>query len=173
MRVEKSIRIEAPRTVVYNYWTQFERFPLLIPGVLTVHRKDQSTFLWRAEIWSHEVEWEAEICEHVAGQRIAWRSTKGHPHEGTVTFNPVGQASTEMKLTINYPLVDVLDWIGSALGAVQSTAANSLECFRDFVENRPSTEGTWRHGGEGPDQEGSDWSSLPQTEITVRQNHPA
>lgn len=143
MKVQKTIQIEAPATEAYGYWTQFERFPLLMPGVLAVHQINARKFYWRVEVWAHEMEWEAEITEQKAGRSIAWRSTKGHPHQGEVTFDSVGPHTTEVRLTLEYPVNGPLEWLADALGAVSSAADGCLKSFRDFIESRPTADDSW------------------------------
>src|SRR5436190_9950019 len=75
--IEKSVDVDAPLSVVYNQWTQFEEFPEFMEGVLEVRQLDDKRLHWRAKIAGKEKEWDAEIFEQSPDERIAWRSMSG------------------------------------------------------------------------------------------------
>src|SRR6188768_942930 len=100
--VEKCIEVDAPLSLVYNQWTQFEEFPRFMEGVEEVRQLDDKRLHWKAEIAGKTKEWDAEIFEQIPDQRIAWRSTTGAKNSGMVNFFPIGTNATRVTLTLNY-----------------------------------------------------------------------
>jgi len=144
-RIEKSIEVRCPVRAAYNQWTQFEEFPKFMSGVKEVKQLDDTHVHWHAEIWGKDKEWDAEIIEQVPDQRIAWRSTSGDaPNSGSVRFEPVGQDSTRVKLTMEYEPQGAVENIGDALGVMSKRVETTVKQFKDFIENRGSETGAWR-----------------------------
>ena len=99
-RVDTSIQIDAPRSTVYNQWTQFEEFPRFMEGVKEVRQLDDSHVHWHAEVWGKDKESDAEITEQEPDKRISWKSVSGAESAGTVRFEPLGATSTQVRLII-------------------------------------------------------------------------
>lgn len=143
-RIEKSKEVNAPLRAVYDQWTQFEEFPRFMEGIEEVRQLDDRRLFWRAKIWGHTAEWEAEIVEQVPDQRIAWRSLSGHPNAGAVSFSPAGEGRTRVTLTIEYEPLGLAEKIGDALGLVTTRVEGDLERFREFIEAKQTPTGAWR-----------------------------
>lgn len=142
--VEKTIRVKVPVSTAYNQWTQFESFPHFMEGVKEVRQLDNTHVHWRAEIGGKEVEWDAEITQQVPDQRIAWRSTSGADNAGEVSFKPVSGDSTEVRLWMAYDPKGLTENLGSNLGVVSSRIGDSLDRFKEFIEQRQTSTGAWR-----------------------------
>jgi uncharacterized membrane protein len=153
--VEKEIEVEAPISMVYNQWTQFEEFPRFMDGVEEVKQLDDKRLRWRAEIGGKVVEWDAEIFEQIPDRRIAWRSTTGALNTGMVNFEPLGPNRTRVSLKLNYRPEGALEKIGSALGVLSQKVERDLERFKEFIESRGSETGAWRGQIEGRHVESS------------------
>src|SRR4028118_1146763 len=93
--VEKSVTVDAPVSVVYNTWTQFEDFPLFMGGVQEVRQLGGNRLHWVAEIAGVKREWDAQILEQVPDEKIAWAATEGATNAGTVRSAPAGPAQTQ------------------------------------------------------------------------------
>ncbi|MGZ4971854.1 MAG: SRPBCC family protein, partial [Limisphaerales bacterium] len=48
--VEKTIEVNAPLSVVYNQWTQFETFPEFMETVEEVQQLDSKRVHWKAKL---------------------------------------------------------------------------------------------------------------------------
>lgn len=159
--VEKCIEVEAPLSMVYNQWTQFEEFPRFMEGVEEVKQLDDKRLRWRAEIGGKVVEWDAEIFEQIPDQRVAWRSRTGSLNSGMVNFESMGPNRTKVWLKLNYKPEGAMEKIGSALGVISQRVEGDLERFKEFIESRGSETGAWRGQIEGrhvesaPNQHGS------------------
>lgn len=143
-RIEKSIEVKAPLSAVYNQWTQFEQFPQFMEGVKSVQQLDDKRLAWKAEILGQEIDWIAEIYEQIPDERIAWRSTSGHPNSGTVYFSSVDAGTTKVTLVIEYEPQGAAEKIADALGALSLRISGDLRRFRQLMEERGSASGGWR-----------------------------
>src|SRR5688500_6909506 len=147
--VEKCIEVDAPLSMVYNQWTQFEEFPRFMEGGEEVKQLDERRLRWRAEIAGKVVEWEAEIFEQIPDRRGAWRSTTGALNTGMVNFESLGPNRTKIWLKLNYKPEGAMEKIGSALGVISQRIEGDLERFKEFIEERGSETGAWRGQIEG------------------------
>jgi uncharacterized membrane protein len=143
-RIQKEIKVNAPLSAVYNQWTQFEEFPRFMEGVRSVRQLDDRHLSWDAEIWGQEVKWDAEIFEQVPDQRIAWRSTSGHPNTGAVYFVATGPSETRVTLVMEYEPLGAAERVADAFGALSLRVEGDLKRFKEFMEERGAPTGAWR-----------------------------
>ena len=76
-KVEKSVDVDVPVQIAYNQWTQFEEFPQFMENVESVRQVDDTHLHWTAKVAGKRKEWDAEITEQKAEERVAWRNTDG------------------------------------------------------------------------------------------------
>ena len=141
--IEKSIEVGVPVSVAYDQWTQFEKFPEFMDGIVEVNQLDAKRIHWVAEVGGERREWDAEIVEQKPDQVIAWRSTGGTPNSGRVEFEPIDDG-TKISVEMEYETEGVKESVGSALGFDGGQVEEDLERFRDLVEARQSPTGAWR-----------------------------
>ena len=139
--IEKSIEVNVPEYTAYAQWTKFEEFPQFMAGVKEVKRLDAKRFHWKAEIAGQVKEWETEITEQRADQRLAWTSRGGDIKGWVVTFHQLSDAKSKVMLQLEYDPEGVAGHAGEALGAVSSRAQGDLERFKELIEKR------WRPPG--------------------------
>jgi uncharacterized membrane protein len=157
-RIEKSIEVKCPVRTVYNQWTQFEEFPRFMSGVTEVRQIDDTHVHWHAEVWGKDKEWDAEITEQVPDERISWRSTSGAPISGTVRFQPLGPDLTAVRLEMAYEPEGAIENVGDALGVLSARVQETVEDFKEFIEQRGQETGGWRgevHGGKTAGRDGT------------------
>jgi uncharacterized membrane protein len=142
--VEQSIDIDVPVRVAYDQWTQFESFPQFMEGVEEVRQLDTTHLHWRAKVAGKEVEWDAVITEQIPDERVAWRATDGKANAGVVTFHRISDDASRVMVQIEHETEGIMEKVGSALGADTREVKNSLERFKELVENRDSTTTGWR-----------------------------
>jgi ribosome-associated toxin RatA of RatAB toxin-antitoxin module len=150
-RIEKSIEVHCPVRTVYNQWTQFEDFPKFMAGVKEVRQLDDTHVHWHAEVWGKDKEWDAEITEQVPDERISWKSTSGATNSGTVRFESLGPDVTRVRLVMAYDPEGAIENIGDAVGLMSARVQESVEDFKEFIEERSAETGGWRgevHGGQ-------------------------
>ena len=148
--VEKSIEVDAPLSMVYNQWTQFEDFPEFMEGVEKVQQLDARHLHWVANIGGRHLEWDAEIYEQIPDLIIAWRSLNGEYNEGQIRFERLGPDKTRVHVQFVYEPRDNIKKVSNAVAMLGARVSKDLKRFKDFIENRPQETGAWRgiiHGG--------------------------
>jgi uncharacterized membrane protein len=134
--IEKSIEVNVPEYTAYNQWTHFEEFPGFMEGVKEVKQLDAKRFRWKAEIAGQDEEWDTEITEQMADQRLAWTSRGGAIKGWVVTFHRLSDARSKVMLRLEYEPDGFVEHAGDALGVVSSRAQGDLERFKAFIEKR-------------------------------------
>ena len=143
-KFEGSIDVQAPLSMAYNQWTQFEKFPEFMEGVKEVHQLDDTRLLWRAEIAGTPTEWYAKITEQTPDQRIAWTSVTGARNAGVVTFHYLDPQTTRVMLQLDYEPEGAIQTIGDVLGVVKARVNGDLQRFKEYIEARGQESGAWR-----------------------------
>ena len=131
--IEKSIEVNVPEYKAYAQWMHFEEFPQFMEGVKEVTQLDAKRFHWKAEIAGQEKEWDTEITEQAADQRLAWTSRGGAIKGWVMTFHRLSDAKSKVMLQVEYD--------PQGLGVVSSNVQGDLERFKMLVEKR------WRPAG--------------------------
>jgi uncharacterized membrane protein len=133
--IEKSIEVNVPEYTAYAQWTRFEEFPQFMEGVKEVKRNGKRLH-WKAEIAGQDKEWDAEIIEETADQRIAWRSQDGAISGWVVTFYQLPNARSKVMVQLEYD--------PQGLGVVSSNVQGDLERFKMLIEKhwRPANRET-------------------------------
>ena len=150
--VVESIDVKVPVSVAYNQWTQFEDFPKFMEGVKSVTQNDDTHMHWVAEVGGVEKEWDAEISEQHADERIAWHATSGAENAGVVTFHRIDDDTTRVTLQLDVDPEGIVENVGTALGFLERRVKGDLERFKEFIERRQSETGAWRGEVEAPVQ---------------------
>jgi uncharacterized membrane protein len=141
--LEESLEVNVPVSVAYNQWTQFEDFPLFMEGVEHVQQLDDTRLHWVASVAGKKAEWDAKILEQHPDRQISWISEDGKKTRGTVSFEPMGEDKTRVRLSMSYQ-ADPLEAVGSAAGLDALRVRRDLERFKELVESRGEESGAWR-----------------------------
>jgi uncharacterized membrane protein len=148
--VKESVELNVPVSTAYNQWTQFEEFPKFMEGVESVEQVDDTHLHWVAEVSGERREWQAEIVEQKADEKVAWRAADGGPN-GIVTFEPLGEDTTLITVEMSYEPEGLKEKLGSKIGMDTRQVREDLERFKQLVEAIGSETGAWRgevHAGE-------------------------
>jgi len=141
-RVEKSIRVKAPVSQVYQYWRNFENFPSFMENVEEVHAMspDARRSHWKLKgPLGKSVEYDAELTRDEPNKQIGWNSLEGDIETtGTVTFQDQGD-NTELRVLMQWA-----DLPGGAAGDLVSRVFQNpdkmleadLQRFKDIAEGR-------------------------------------
>jgi uncharacterized protein YndB with AHSA1/START domain len=143
-RVEKTVVVDVPVTTVYNQWTQFEEFPHFMGGVQSVRQLGDDRLEWVAELGGVRRQWQARILEQVPDRKVSWAATEGATNAGTVEFQAVGAAQTQVHLVLEYEPEGLVEKIGDKLNVVENQAEKDLERFKAFIEDAGYATGAWR-----------------------------
>jgi len=142
--IEDAIEVDVPVSTAYNQWTQFEEFPLFMQGVEHVEQRDDTRLHWIASVAGRTVEWDAKILEQHPDRQISWISEDGKKTRGTVTFEPLGERRTLIRLSMSYQVEGPVEQLGSAAGLDAARVRGDLERFKQLVESRGVESGAWR-----------------------------
>jgi uncharacterized membrane protein len=142
--IDESIEVNVPVSAAYNQWTQFEDFPLFMEGVDHVQQKDDTRLHWVATVAGKTNEWDAKILEQHPDKQISWISEDGKKTRGTVTFEPVGELKTRIRLSMSYQAEGLKEALGSAAGLDQRRVRGDLDRFKELIESRGAESGAWR-----------------------------
>jgi uncharacterized membrane protein len=105
IRVEQAVTINRPREEIYRFWRNFENLPRFMDHLESVRVLDEQRSHWVAKgPAGTRIEWDAEIHNEIPSELIAWRSLPGAEvdHAGSVHFEPVGDAGTEVRVILRY-----------------------------------------------------------------------
>jgi uncharacterized membrane protein len=141
-RVEKSIRVKAPASQVYEFWRNFENFPRFMDNVEEVRYLDtqgtRSHWKIRGPL-GRSVEYDAELTQDHPNTSIGWNASGGDMGTtGTVTF------TQEQDNTLVHVVMQWADPPGGAIGEAASTMLQNpdkmleadLQRFKDLAEGR-------------------------------------
>jgi uncharacterized membrane protein len=142
--IDESIEVEVPVSTAYNQWTQFEDFPLFMEGVDHVEQRGDTRLHWVATIGGHTAEWDAKIVEQHPDSQISWVSEDGRRTRGTVSFEPIGDNRTLIRLSMSYQAESPLEQAGSAAGLDSKRVRGDLGRFKVLIEGRGEESGAWR-----------------------------
>ena len=142
--IDESIEVEVPVSTSYNQWTQFEEFPLFMEGVDDVQQRDDTRLHWVATIGGHTAEWDAKILEQHPDKQISWISEDGKKTRGTVSFEPIGEGKTLIRLSMSYKTDGPIEQLGSAAGLDKQRIKGDLGRFKELIESRGTESGEWR-----------------------------
>src|SRR5215211_5799534 len=102
-RTEKVIEIDAPVRVVFDLYSDFEKFPEWMKSIKEVRRTGERLTKWTADGPLMNVEWEAEITEYEQDRRIAWKTVRGDVEmEGDVRFEETESGTTRLNISVGY-----------------------------------------------------------------------
>jgi uncharacterized membrane protein len=142
--IDESIEVGVPVSTAYNQWTQFEDFPLFMEGVDHVQQLDDTRLHWVASVAGKTNEWDAKILEQHPDRQISWVSEDGKKTRGTVTFEPLGEGRTLIRLSMSYQAEGPAETLGSAAGLDTRRIRGDLERFKELIESRGEETGAWR-----------------------------
>ena len=142
--IDESIEVEVPVSTAYNQWTQFEEFPLFMEGVDDVRQLDDTRLHWVATIGGRTAEWDAKILEQHPDRQISWISEDGKKTRGTVSFEPLGESRTLIRLSMSYKTEGPIEQLGSAAGLDKQRIKGDLGRFKELIESRGTESGEWR-----------------------------
>jgi uncharacterized membrane protein len=142
--IEQSIELDVPVTTAYNQWTQFEEFPEFMQGVEQVRQLDPGHLHWVAAFGGRRHEWDAEISEQRADERIAWHATSGKTNSGVATFHRLSDSRSKIMVQMEFEPEGLRERLGSLFGADTRRVAGDLQRFKQLVESRGYESGAWR-----------------------------
>lgn len=142
--IEQSIDVDVPVSTAYNQWTQFEEFPRFMDGVEELRQIDDTHLHWIVSHNGKRHEFDTEITEQQPDTRVAWRTTEGTAHAGTISFTPLDDARCTVAVRMEWEPEGMLEELGAALGSDDRRVKADLESFKELIEGRGAESGAWR-----------------------------
>lgn len=142
--IEEHTDISAPRSVVYNQWTQLEMLPRITKGVDSVEQKSDEKTEWTSKIGPIKRRWPAKVTEQTPDERIAWHSEGGPDHQGVVTFHSLDDQLTRVMVQMHYKPSGPLEVTANTLRIQRRRVRRDLRLFKHFLELRGAETGGWR-----------------------------
>jgi uncharacterized membrane protein len=154
-RVARSVTINQPVEMVYQFWRNFENLPRFMNNLDEVRVTDEQRSHWVAKgPAGASIEWDAQIINDQPNQLIAWKATDDAdvPNTGSVRFLPApGGRGTVVKVRIEYlpPAGEVGHAVAKMLGrSPEQEVREDLRRFKQIMETGeiPTTHGQSRGG---------------------------
>jgi uncharacterized membrane protein len=140
-KVRRSIDINRPASELYRFWRALDNLPRIMSHLKSVDVISDRLSHWVVNTLPGlpTVEWDAEIINDVENERIGWRSLNESDvdHAGSVEFEPSGEESTRVTVTLQYePLAGRL---GTAVAKLigqdpELKIADDLQRFKESME---------------------------------------
>lgn len=144
-RTEKTIEVNAPVGVVFELYSDFEKFPEWMKSIKEVRRTGERTTQWTADAPLVSVEWEAETTALEPNRRLAWHTIKGDVQmEGEVTFEEAGPQMTQMHFSLAYepPAGRLGSLVAGLIGSDPAKQVEEdLKRFAQLAEKRAAEKG--------------------------------
>jgi uncharacterized membrane protein len=140
-RITHSIAIQRPAKELYEFWRKLENLPRVLSHLQSVEQRAGDVSHWVAKApLGTEVEWDAEIVEDVAVERIAWRSldTSDIANRGIVTFTTLSESRGTL-VTVRLDYDPPADRLGVSLlkvlgQAPEQQVARDLRRWKQLLE---------------------------------------
>ena len=133
-RIDASTEVDAPVAEVFARWSRFDELPRCMESVRRTKRIGERCVLWDVDILGRQLVWEARIVESLPEKRIRWTSRWGARHVGAVSFEPLSDARTRIRVEIEYQPRGLIERLGAWLGVVDLHVRRDLDLFRRSLE---------------------------------------
>ena len=100
LAVEERVDVPAPITEVYRRWTDFARYPEFMEHIQEVRPVGNGRYHWSGRLLGTKHQWETEVTDQQEHQRLAWRSVNDPLQFVTVTFEPLPNTHTQVRLRL-------------------------------------------------------------------------
>jgi len=144
-QVIETVDVNVPVSTAYNQWTQFESFPKFLSFVESITQIDETHTHWTVKIAGAVREFDAEITEQHADERVAWNSVGGDEnHAGVVTFHKLSDTETRVTVQLDWEATGLAEKAGAVFGVDDHVIKKDLKNFKEFIEAEGVESGSWR-----------------------------
>ena len=148
--ITESVDVSAPLSMVYNQWTQFEKFPDFMEGVEQITQIDDTHLRWKIKVGPVTREFDATITEQHPDQRVAWKSDDGPNHAGVITFHRIDDETTRVTAQMDIDPEGFVETVADKLGVLGHRVKGDMNRFKEVMETRTAETGAWRGDVEHP-----------------------
>ena len=143
--VKEAVEVDVPVHTAYNQWTQFEEFPKFMEGVEEIRQLDDRHNHWITKIGGVRREFDTEIVDQLADERITWRTTSGDTSQrGMVRFERLDDTHTRVELVMDVQTSGAAEKAADMLGTIDRRVKGDMKRFKHFIEERGMESGGWR-----------------------------
>jgi uncharacterized membrane protein len=143
--VKETVEVDVPVHTAYNQWTQFESFPDFMEGVEQVRQLDDRHNHWTTKIGGVRREFDTEIVDQLADERITWRTTSGDTaQKGSVRFQRLDDMHTKVELVMDVEPSGPAEKTADMLGVLDRRIKGDMKRFKQYIEQRGGESGAWR-----------------------------
>ena len=152
--VKETLDVNVPVRRAYDQWTQFEEFPNFMEGVEEVRQLDDRHNHWTTKIAGVRREFDTEIVDQLADERVTWRTTSGDTHQrGSVRFERLDDTRTRVELVMDVEPSGAVEKAADMMGTIDRRVKGDMKRFKQYIEERGVESGSWRgrvQPGDGP-----------------------
>ncbi|MBY8343977.1 SRPBCC family protein [Streptomyces spinosirectus] len=143
--VKEAVEVAVPVRTAYNQWTQFAEFPNFMDGVEEVTQLDDTHDHWTTKIGGVRREFDTEIVDQLADDRIAWRTVGGDTKQmGMVRFQSLDDLHTRVELVMDVESSGPAEKAADMLGMLDRRVKGDMRRFKEFIESCGDESGSWR-----------------------------
>ena len=135
LAVEERVKVPAPVAEVYRRWTDFARFPEFMEPIQQVRPLGGGRYHWSGRLLGTQQEWETEVTNQQENQQIAYRSVKGPPYSVTLTFQPLPNNYTQVRMRMEVTPSEGMDrqQIDRLTHSTRRSLKHALETFASLL----------------------------------------
>lgn len=148
--ITESVDVNAPLSMAYNQWTQFEKFPDFMEGVEKVDQIDDTHLRWTVKVGPSTREFNATITEQHPDERVAWKSDDGPNHAGVITFHRLDDQTTRVTAQMDIDPEGFIETAADKLGILGHRVKADMRRFQETMDAQVRETGGWRGDVEHP-----------------------
>lgn len=131
--IQRSLLIEAPISVSFDFWSNFERYPTFMEDVARV-AVASDTMTWDKRDNGDTVPVEVRVVERVEDRVLAWRCSQGPERAAVLTFAPLEGDATWFTFTLEYDADEGEGDVAGRLTATSRRLDRELRQAREMIE---------------------------------------
>jgi uncharacterized membrane protein len=153
VHIQKTIRIDAPIRMVFDFFSDYENFPRFMRNVREIRKIDDKRSHWVVSgPAGADVEWVSILTSSIPEKTLAWRTEPGSmvQHAGILKFqpNPDGSTTVDIKLSYNPVAGGLGHLIASLFGSDPKTAMDEdLMRMKSYIETGVQPRGAAQEAG--------------------------
>lgn len=148
--ITESVDVNAPLSMAYNQWTQFEKFPDFMEGGEKVDQIDDTHLRWTVKVGPSTREFNATITEQHPDERVAWKSDDGPNHAGVITFHRLDDQTTRVTAQMDIDPEGFVETAADKLGILGHRVKADMRRFQEAMDTQACETGAWRGDIEHP-----------------------
>src|SRR5690242_13680970 len=132
--IQRWTDVAVPIEIAYKAFNDFDSYPNFMHRVLRVEKEGRNKVKFEEKIWFSRRQWEAQITERRANDRIVWKTTRGMSHRGIVSFHKIDPKLTRVMVDMEFEPSGVIEKMASGLRFVKRAVQADLARFKAYVE---------------------------------------